>query len=860
MNINNQVQDLKFPSHFLQFVSEYSSQYDLAVISTRSTDSNIELWGRCKTGESIFLKIEGLLPYIDITYKGKEAPSNINQKLLELKKRDDVVEVNELGEKWTESGDKKMWKVIMQGSQHKDRKIIREEIGDDWKFYNADFNHENRLFLDLDLGTHISVNCKVNENHDFPVDIFAKTDIKNLKNIEAFQAPFIIASFDLETSIADNRILCAAVIIDQLDTSGQRKKDPEDYTFIGTEKEIMKGMTDLIRSKDPDIITGYNIDNFDIPRLKERLDYLTKENDKKSRADLFGWSRLPKNNWKVIPDKFYSKKWKIAGRCFVDAWWQARMMLRPKRETLSYVSQLLFPEREDLRKLEIDASKMDEEWKNRPEEVLEYCKRDALLPWEILDELRIIPGKESLAAVSKTSLDVVINGTTSNWIDSLVIRLADRSNVAVPMTKRYDRSDQIAGGYVHEVEPGVFPWVAVLDFKSMYPSIMINNNICRTTMIEDTNNQLPCYESPDGIKYLHKNQREGLVPKLLIDLMSQRDLHKNEMKKAEEKGDKSKQRFHDGMQYAVKILMNSFYGVFASVFYRFTHKNIGSSITAWARYNITEIIRQLEEENQNVVYSDTDSIFVSVPMKNNAPTKRSEIESEAKVFDDAKEELIRFGNELAERFTEDAAELEFETGLSAFFSHGAKKRYIGRMIWPKEEMIIRGYETRRSDSFTLLTDTMTSMFEHILDGNQELAIKEVIDLIKEVKKGSANVEDLVISRSCKGKVLKDGTVDFKEAYTNPDGLPFVKAAKKRIKYGLEFTPGMKVAYVVTNTSGSTQNVEPWLVEDGGEPVKTYDHVYYSKRLAKALGRITEAFGWSESELLSGTRQTTLFSF
>ena len=155
------------------------------------------------------------------------------------------------------------------------------------------------------------------------------------------------------------------------------------------------------------------------------------------------------------------------------------------------------------------------------------------------------------------------------------------------------------------------------------------------------------------------------------------------------------------MQYAVKILMNSFYGVFASVFYRFTHKNIGSSITAWARYNITEIIRQLEEEGQNVVYSDTDSIFVSVPMKINAPTKRPDIESETQDFDDAKNELIKFGKELAERFTEDAAELEFETGLSAFFSHGAKKRYVGRMIWPKEEMIIRGYETRRSDSFTL---------------------------------------------------------------------------------------------------------------------------------------------------------------
>ena len=120
-------------------MSEYSGQYDLAVISVRSTVSNIELWGRCKTGESIFLEIEGLKPYVEVTYNGIEVPSDIDERLEELRKRDDVVELVELGEKWTESGNKKMWKVIMKGSQHKDRKLFREENRDDWKFYNADF-------------------------------------------------------------------------------------------------------------------------------------------------------------------------------------------------------------------------------------------------------------------------------------------------------------------------------------------------------------------------------------------------------------------------------------------------------------------------------------------------------------------------------------------------------------------------------------------------------------------------------------------------------------------------------------------------------------------------------------------------
>ena len=66
------------------------------------------------------------------------------------------------------------------------------------------------------------------------------------------------------------------------------------------------------------------------------------------------------------------------GRCVMDAWWEARMTLRPKRETLKFVSELLFPEREELRKMDVDASRMDEEWAARPDVVLEYCAQDAL--------------------------------------------------------------------------------------------------------------------------------------------------------------------------------------------------------------------------------------------------------------------------------------------------------------------------------------------------------------------------------------------------------------------------------------------------------------------------------------------------
>ena len=97
-------------------------------------------------------------------------------------------------------------------------------------------------------------------------------------------------------------------------------------------------------------------------------------------------------------------------------------------------------------------------------------------------------------------------------------------------------------------------------------------------------------------------------------------------------------------------------------------------------------------------------------------------------------------------------------------------------------------------------------------------------------------------------------------YKNEDGLPYVRAAKQRIERGLGFTPGMKVGYVVSNAKSSPMQVSAWLTDELGEEPPTYDADYYAKRLATALGRITEAFGWSEKELLQGARQQSLFDF
>ena len=189
---------------------------------------------------------------------------------------------------------------------------LRERLRGDWRVTSADIQFHKRLMLDLDLGPHISAKGKIlyagirapeearnispglGESLDkileiggrglYPVDIVMSCDVGDLKTSEPFQTPFVTLSIDLETSIATNDILCAAVVIDR---GGERTE----HVFRGDERtEILEPICQLVRDQDPDIITGYNIDNFDLPRILERTEALTKKDEK---SNLFGWGRVP---------------------------------------------------------------------------------------------------------------------------------------------------------------------------------------------------------------------------------------------------------------------------------------------------------------------------------------------------------------------------------------------------------------------------------------------------------------------------------------------------------------------------------------------------------------------------------------
>jgi DNA polymerase I len=746
----------------------------------------VELFGKTREQKSIVVLCYGFHPYFFVIdprpglaesmHNDKEIVSVEPDRLLYKGEDHDVIKVT-YTHPWLISNYRNMFK----GKYH---------------LLAADIAFHFRYIYDMNMGSCIHITGNIIKK-DYATDLTVR--MISFENIDSFDPGLRFLSFDIENSVLHGNILTICSMVYE---NGEYRTCP---SMIGTEAEIITGFSKLIAEQDPDVITGYNIDNYDITKIIERAKPL-------GLADEIKWGRdygVPK----IVSDRF----WRVKGRLIVDAWWAAKRELRPKQETLNAVAMQVLGES----KMDVDPRHMDDEWANDRDKVIEYCIKDSELALKILLSVGTVRKGMDLAAVSLLPVEDVLVSGTSTLADSLLIRRADREKIGVPMTGRVLGTDKIEGGYVHTMTAGLYHWVCVLDFKSMYPSLIIAKNICFTTM--SPNGEIV---SPNGVHFLSKDKRVGLLPRILEELMHQRDSIKAQMKRT---SDKNEYRYLDGLQQAVKVLMNTFYGVFASSFYRFTDKNIGSSITAFARDKVKTIIAQLENEGFSVIYSDTDSVFVQSPQHD---------------LDGS----VEFGKKEAARFSVEGGTLEFEKILEPLFTHGKKKRYVGRIVWPvpQDELFVRGYEIRRSDSFDLQSEMLMKLFDCILSERNDEAIALVRKTVQDVLAGKVDPSELVISRTCRDL----------NAYESPDRMANVQAAKKLVDLGYEFIPGMKVSWIVTDSSTAPQKVEPYV---SGKPFTAKpDYKYYAERLALMASNITEVFGWNESDILMGSQQSTLF--
>jgi DNA polymerase I len=757
-------------------------------------DLAIHLYGKMLDGRSVAVKYVGFEPYFYFVEPDrKDVLDNIVGMLsndTRIRRLEDV-------------------ELLYKGEKRRCKKVvvtfpwlvpdIRKTIMPQATVLAADIPFHFRFVYDMNIGSCVRVIGEELDDKIYRTDIVVKAE--RFEPIKAFRPKLTILSFDVETSLKEPKIFCICCVVKKGDEVTGRQFAGDES---GGERKMIEDFTKFIEEVDPDVITGYNIDGFDIPQILKRAEAL----------------RMPEISWGRYPgamSQYNNRFWWTEGRIIVDAWWAIKKILKPKQETLNAVSkQLLGEEKHD-----VDPKKMDDEWASDRVRVMKYCEHDSNLALRVLEKVAVLQRGMDLATVSMLPLDDVVSGTTSQFVDSILIRDADREKVAVPMTMRSTEDvEAIEGGYVHEMKQGLYHWVLTLDFRSMYPSMIISKNICFTTLHPNGT-----IVSPTGARFLDKSVREGLLPRILLRLMDERAATKKAMREAQDPDEKD---YYNGLQEAIKILMNSFYGVLASAFYRFTDPKIGASITAFAREATKDLIKKLEAENLEVIYSDTDSVFFLSPKPN-------------------LEDSVKLGQQIAERFSSGGVVLEFEKVMEPFFSHGMKKRYVGRMVWPRQELIVRGYEMRRTDSFDLQSEVLSNVFEKVLDGDNQGAVTYTRGVIEDLMKGKVDPSRLVISRSVKEA----------SQYKAGDNMINVRVFKKLKELGYEVVPGMKVSWVVTDSRASPQKFEPWVE---GRPFDAKpDHRYYATRLAATISRVTDSFGWDEKSLVSGIQQSSFLN-
>jgi len=758
----------------------------------------VELYGRTREGTPAVARYYGFRPYFEIVEPPAEA-------LDRLKKDPEVVAVDPITV-WVAGQERSAVKVTIHRPwlvpQYRDTYRRR---GEEASVLACDIPFIHRFLYDKHLGLTLAFDAE-----EEPPEVRARYTVPTVYRIvvdpdhdirptEGFRPSLRILSFDIENAIRERTIYTICGVAE----GGGR--DRRTFRLRGTEREILEGFVRVVLEDDPDVLTGYNIGGYDFPLLEERA--------KAVGLPGLGFARDRSN-----PEPFGDRLWKLHGRVVADAWWAARRELHPKQESLQFVARTLLGDS----KLDVDRRAIEAEWAKDAERVMEYCEHDADLALRILTRLRSVDKAADLATVARLPLEEGLNGRTSLFIDAILIPKADAQGVGVPTSHFAGRENPIEGGYVHAIRPGIYRWVVVLDFKSMYPSIIIAKNLCFTTLSPDGTTV-----APGGAKFLAPSVRRGLIPEILAELLADRDRFRQAARTATTP---EQREYFDGLQNAVKVLMNSFYGVLASSFYRFTNKDIGAAITAFAREAITSIIRELEADGHEVVYSDTDSVFVRSP---HATLEGSR----------------EFGEQVAKRFTHEGTTFEFQSVYEAFFSHGAKKRYVGQTAWPRSELVVRGYETRRTDAFDYQSSALLEVFDLVLKGDTDGAVRRSRELVQAVRAHQVPPEQLVIARSVRAES------EYNES--TREALPFLRVFKQLQREGYDVIPGMKVAWIVTNSRESPQAIEPWV--EGRVFTKEPDWEYYAERVAQTLARVTEVFDWDAAALLRGSHQRRLGS-
>ena len=592
-------------------------------------------------------------------------------------------------------------------------------------------------------------------------------------------------------------------------------------TILSGEKEIISEFVNIIRRGDYDLIVGYNSSNFDIPYLMDRadankVDFSISRYGEKARKEHHGLVETVKIPGRINLDIYTVVK-------FVHIVGASEKLIKANRLTLGDVYAAITGDK----KLMVEKREIWQMWdgpKEELDELSEYSMADSISLNKLFEFF--MPLEIEISKVAGTTLAETSISTTGQLVEYILMRYARENNEMIP-NKPSERdiknrlSNPIEGAYVKSPEAGIYDNIAVFDFRSLYPSIIIAHNIDPSTICDDENKDH--FSTP--INTMFKKSPTGIIPKVLRMLINER----KEVKKAY-KEDPNNISLGARSQ-ALKIIANSFYGYLGYARSRWYSRDCAASVTALGRAYITKIMEDAERSGFKVLYGDTDSIFLQLGSK-------------------SKEDAIGFMRKVNESLP-DTMELELDDLYTRGVfvgkrgsSGGAKKKYA--MLSESGRIKIKGFELVRRDWSNIARETQKKVLETILkEGSKEKAVNILRDVVSDLKAGTVEKKDLVIYTQLRKKI---------DSYDSTS--PELSAAKKAIKRGDKRRDELENAalgYIITKTGSSISDKA-----ELEEFAKDYDPDYYiNHQVIPATLKILKELGFSEDELKNGGAQKRL---
>jgi len=639
------------------------------------------------------------------------------------------------------------------------------------------------------------------------------------RGVRVFRNPWITAaesspdlrvvSLDIETVGFDGPLLSIAVVSGEvrrvflIRSASQAVAALPEYVEVFTdEAACLRAFVSWISEFDPDVLIGWNVVDFDLRRLSEF--------SKRAKVP-FAIGRGARAAEVFLP-RGSTSGWvaRVPGRVVLDGISTLRSAtIFFESYSLEDVAQEILGRGKKIEKEGDAAVEIERMWREEPSALVEYNLEDCLLVQQIFERARLTGFAVERQRLTGLALDRM--GGSVAAFDQLYLPRLHRAGFVAPSVEQRLTGAGSPGGYVMDSTPGLYENVIVLDFKSLYPSII------RTFLVDPLGLWRAGPDAVEGYDEARFSRTDSILPELVETLWRARDAAKKDENPA--------------LSQAIKIMMNSFYGVLGSPGCRFFDSRLVSSITKRGHQILSHSRSIIEEKGFQVIYGDTDSLFVLLG-EGKSSKECSLLGSEL-----ARDLTAEFRRTLDEEVSLTShLELEYETHYERFLMPtirgsevGTKKRYAG-LVRDGDEMnvVFKGLEAVRTDWTPLARRFQRELFRRVFLGEEYE--NYVRSLVSQLLAGEVDSE-LAYRKRLKKPV---------EEYTK-NVPPHVRAARQ-----LE-SPGRAIFYVIT--------------ESGPEPVQKlrsridYQH-YVDRQLAPAADSLLSHLGTSFERIVS--RQTELW--